>query len=89
MAATHLLVEVLEVGRVMRRGNRRRILLVVARPLVFELLMARGRPVIAVIVQVLRRLHKHALNHRLLLLLGVSQDLGMTLPLIRIDAAGV
>ena len=55
MAAAHLLVEVLKVGRIMRRGNRR-ILLVVTRPLVVELLMllARGGPVIAVIVQVLR-----------------------------------
>ena len=64
MAAAHLLVEVLEVGRVMRRGNRRSgILLVVARPLVVQLLMARGSPVIAVIVEVLRRLHQHGLDH--------------------------
>ena len=50
MAAAHLLVEVLEVGRIMRRGNRR--ILLVARPLVVELLMllARSGPVIAVIV---------------------------------------
>ena len=55
VAAAHLLVEVLEVGRVMRRSDRR-ILLVVARSLVVELLLllARGGPVIAVIVEVLR-----------------------------------
>ena len=66
----------------MRRRYSR--ILLVTRPLVVKLLMllARSGPVIAVIVQVLRRLHQHALYHRLLLLLSVSQDLGVALPLI-------
>ena len=55
MAATHLLVEVLKVGGVMRRRDRR--ILLVTRPLVIELqmLLARSDPVvIAIIVHVLR-----------------------------------
>ena len=54
MAAAHLLVEVLEVGGVM--GWRDRRIFLVASPLVVKLLMllARGGPVIAVIVEVLR-----------------------------------
>jgi hypothetical protein len=73
----------------MRRRYSR--ILLVTRPLVVKLLvlLARSGPVIAVIVQVLRRLHQHALYHRLLLLLSVSQDLGVALPLILIDAARV
>ena len=55
VAATHLLVEVLKVGGVMRRRDRR--ILLVTRPLVIELqmLLARSDPVvIAIIVHVLR-----------------------------------